>query len=110
MDITLIAIISFISISIVVLIIFLYKNIIKKSFIADDGSEFTNESDLALYQKLYEKTKPLFSLDENKANSQLIQGFEKMFLRKLTHVGFHDLKTLIKYRSQFKSLSDLINN
>ena len=110
MDITLIAIISFILISIVFLLIFLYKNINKKSFTADDGSVFDDESDLALYQKLYEKTKPVFSSVADKASSQLILGFEKSFLKKLTSDGFQDLKTLVKYRIQIKSLSDLINN
>ena len=109
MDITLIAIISFILISIVFLLIFLYKNINKKSFTAEDGSVFDDESDLALYQKLYEKTKPLFFFDEDKDTSQLILGFEKLFLKKLISDGFQDLKTLVKYRKQFKSLFDLIN-
>ena len=37
------------------------------------------------------------------------RAFEKLFLSKLTTEGFSDLKTLVKYREQFKSLSDLIN-
>ena len=52
---------------------------------------------------------PLFSPDSDKGSSQLILGFEKVFLSKLTTEGFPDLKTLVKYRKQFKSLSDLIN-
>ena len=109
MDITLITIAILIFIAIVLLALFLFKNIKKKSFIADDGSVFGTQYDLELYQDLYEKTKPLFSFAEENASLQQILGFEKMFLSKLTTEGFPDLKTLIKYRKQFKSLSDLIN-
>ena len=109
MDITLIAIAFFILIAIVFLLLFLFKSINKKSFIAEDGSIFDTQSDLDLYLNLYDKTKPLFSADNEKGSSQQILGFEKLFLSKLTTEGFADLKTLIKYRKQFKSLSDLIN-
>ena len=109
MDITLIAIAIFLLIVIVFLTLFLFKSINKKSFTADDGSVFDNQSDLDLYQQLYDKTKPLFSLDEENGSAQQIQGFEKLFLSKLTSEGFPDLKTLVKYRKQFKSLSNLIN-
>ena len=40
---------------------------------------------------------------------QAILGFQKSFLTKLTTEGFPDLKSLVKYRKQFKLLSDLIN-
>ncbi len=109
MDITLIAIAIFILIAIVFLSLFLFKSINKKSFTAEDGSVFDNQADLDLYQDLYSKTKPLFSPDSEKGSSQQILGFEKIFLFKLTTEGFPDLKTLVKYRKQFKSLSDLIN-
>ena len=109
MDITLIAIAIFILIAIVSLTLFLFKSINKKSFTAKDGSVFDSQSDLQLYQKLYDKTKPLFSPDNEKGSYQQTLGFEKLFLSKLTSEGFPDLKTLVKYRRQFKSLSDLIN-
>ena len=109
MDITLIAVAIFILIAIVFLSLFLFKSINKKSFIADDGSNFDNQSDLDLYQKLYDETKSLFSPNDEKGSSQQILGFDKTFLSKLTTDGFPDLKTLVKYRQQFKSLSDLIN-
>ena len=109
MDITLIAIAIFILIAIVFLAIFLFKNINKKSFIAEDGSSFDKQSDLDLYQNLYEKTQPLFSPEDEMGSSQQILGFDKLFLQKLTTDGFPDLKTLVKYRNQIKSLSDLIN-
>ena len=109
MDITLIAIAIFILIAIVFLSLFLFKSINKASYTADDGSIFDNQSDLDLYQKLYDETKPLFSLDPEKGSSQQILGFDKTFLFKLTTDGFPDLKTLLKYRKQLKSLSDLIN-
>ena len=109
MDITLIAISIFILIAILFLTLFLFKSITKKSYTAEDGSVFDSQSDLDLYQNLYEKTKLLFSPDDDKGSSQQILGFEKLFLSKLTTEGFPDLKTLLKYRSQFKSLSDLIN-
>ena len=64
---------------------------------------------MILYKKLYEKTKPLFSSDAEKGSSQSILGFEKSFITNLSSEGFPDLKTLVKYRKQFKSLSDLIN-
>ena len=76
---------------------------------AQDGSVFDNQSDLELYQKLYEVTKPFFCSDGEKGSAQKILGFEKLFISKLTMEGFPDLKSLIKYRKQFKSLLDLIN-
>ena len=109
MDITLIAIAIFILIAVVFLSLFLFKSINKKSFTAQDGSVFDNQSDLDLYMNLYEKTKPLFSSIDDKASTQQLLGFEQLFLSKLTTEGFPDLKTLVKYRKQFKSLSDLIN-
>ena len=109
MDITLIAIAIFILIAIVFLTLFLFKSINKKSFTADDGSVFDSESDLDIYQKLYDKTKPLFSSDAEKSSAQSILGFERSFITKLSSEGFPDLKTLVKYRKQFKLLSDLIN-
>ena len=109
MDITLIAIAIFILIAIVFLTLFLFKSINKKSFTAEDGSVFDTKFDLDLYQNLYDKTKPLFSSDQENASSQQLLGFEEMFLSKLTTEGFPDLKTLIKYRKQFKLLSELIN-
>ena len=109
MDITLIAIAIFILIAIVFLSVYLFKSINKKSFTAEDGSVFDKQSDLELYQNLYDKTKPLFSSNDEKGSSQQILGFEKLFLSKLTKEGFPDLKTLVKYRKQIKSLSDLIN-
>ena len=109
MDITLIAIAFFIFLAIVFLTIFLFKSFNKKSFTAEDGSVFDNESDLDVYKELYEKTKPLFSSDAEKGSAQSILGFETSFITKLSSEGFPDLKTLVKYRKQFKSLSDLIN-
>jgi len=109
MDITLIAIAIFILIAIVFLGLFLFKSINKKSYTAEDGSIFDKESDLDVYQKLYEKTKPLFSIDPEKGSAQSILGFEKSFISKLSSEGFPDLKTIVKYRKQFQSLSDLIN-
>tara|TARA_B100000965_G_scaffold390531_1_gene397655 strand:- start:385 stop:717 length:333 start_codon:yes stop_codon:yes gene_type:complete len=109
MDITLIAIAIFILIAIVFLSLFLFKSINKKSFKAEDGSVFDTESDLQLYKKLYDKTKPIFTSDDEKDSTKQILGFEKLFLSKLTAGGFTDLRSLVKYRKQFKSLSDLIN-
>ena len=109
MDITLLILAIFILIAIAFLALFLFKSINKKSFTAKDGSVFDTQSDLDLYQKLYENTKLLFIPDSYKSSSQQILGFEKSFLSKLTTDGFPDLKTLVKYRKQFKSLSDLIN-
>ena len=109
MDITLIALAIFILLAIVFLVLFLFKSINNKSFIAEDGTVFDSKSDLDVYEELYEKTKFIFSIDDEKVSSQQIPGFEKLFLSKLTTEGFPDLKTLIKYRKQFKSLSDLIN-
>ena len=108
MDITLIVIAICIFVAIVFLSIFLFKSINKKAFVAEDGSVFDSQSDLDIYQNLYEKTKQLFSNDENDS-VQLILGFQKSFLTRLTTQGFPDLKSLVKYRKQFKSLSDLIN-
>ena len=109
MDITFIAIAIFIIAAIAFLTLYLFKSINKKSFTAEDGSVFDNQADLELYQRLYDKTKSLFSPDNENVSSQQILGFEKSFISKLTKEGFPDLKTLIIYRKQFKSLSDLIN-
>ena len=106
---TLIAIAIFILIATGFLALFLFKNINKKSFTAEDGSVFDTQSDLDLYQNLFEKIKPIFSINEENGSSQPILGFDKSFLSKLKADGFPDLKTLIRYRKQFKSLSDLIN-
>ena len=109
MDVTLIAISIFIFVAIVFLTLFLFKSINKKSFIAEDGSVFDSQSDLDLYQNLYDKISPLFSPYEETGAAQQSLGFEKLFVSKLTSEGFPDLKTVVKYRKQFKSLSDLIN-
>ena len=110
MDITFIAIAFFILLAIVFLLIFLFKSINKKSYTAEDGSVFDNKSDYNVYQNLYEKTKPLFSVSKDNGSNKPIIGFEKSFLLKLTSDGFKDLKTIAKYRTEFKSLSDLINS
>tara|TARA_Y100001968_G_C19034680_1_gene561518 strand:- start:250 stop:582 length:333 start_codon:yes stop_codon:yes gene_type:complete len=110
MDITLIAIVIFILAAVVFLILFLFKSGAKKSFRADDGSIFESQSDLDKYQELLEKTKSLFSENiEDTPASQLL-GFQNSFLTKLTKEGFTDLKTIVKYRKQFQSFSDLINS
>ena len=110
MDITLIAITVLLLIALIFLALFLFKSINKKSFTAEDGSVFDTQSELDLYQKLYDKTKPLFSFDEDKGSSQPVLGFKKSFLIKLTAEGFPDLKSLVKNRNELKSLSDLINS
>ncbi len=109
MDITLIAIAIFILIAIIFLLLFLFKSINNKSFTAEDGSVFDSQSDLDIYQNLYDKTKPLFSSDDENGTSQPILGFQKSFLTKIKSEGFPDLKTLVIYRKQFKLLSELIN-
>ena len=109
MDITLIAIAIFILIAIVFLLLFLFKSINKKTYTYEDGSVFDTQSELDSYEKLYNKTKPLFITGNDKGPSQPILGFEREFISKITSDGFSDLKTLVKYRKQIKSLSDLIN-
>ena len=109
MDITFISIVFFILLALVFLLLFLFKSINKKSFKAIDGSSFENQSDLDLYESLYEKTKPIFTKNDESPSNQLILGFDRSFLEKLTIEGFKDLKTLVKYRKQFRFLSDLIN-
>ena len=109
MDMTLIAIGFFLLLAVVFLSLFLFKSINKKSFTAEDGSSFANQSELDLYQTLYEKTKLLFLVDNQDGSNNQILGFDKLFLTKLTNEGFSDLKTLFKYRRQIKSLSNLIN-
>ena len=108
MDTTLIAIAFFILLAIVLLLVFLF-NSNKKSYIADNGTVFDNKSDLELYEDLYVKTKPLFSLEVQQSANNQILGFDNTFLTKLTKDGFLDLVELIKYRKQLKLLSDLIN-
>ena len=111
MDNTFIAIILLLLLAILFILLFLFKSINKKSFKAQDWTVFENQSDLDLYQNLYEKTKPLFSVSDSKgSSSQSILGFDISFIAMLKTEGFQDLKTLVKYRKQIKSLSDLINN
>ena len=110
MDFTLIAIAIFILVAIVFILLFLFKSINKKSFRAEDGSIFDSQSDLDVYWKLYEKTKPLFTNYDEKGSAQQILGFDKSFISKLKTEGFSDLQTLVKYRVQLKLLSDLINS
>mgnify|MGYP001331561173 CR=1 FL=1 len=91
------------------LVLFIISNIKKESFVADDGSSFSSQSDLELYQDLLLKTTPLFDSENLISNSKTVLGYEKKFLANLKTDGFGDLKTLLKYRDQFKTLSDLIN-
>tara|TARA_Y100001968_G_scaffold287045_1_gene288154 strand:+ start:971 stop:1303 length:333 start_codon:yes stop_codon:yes gene_type:complete len=109
MDITLLAIAIIILVAVVFLILFLLKSINKKTFTADDGTVFDDQSDLDIYQNLVETTKPLFNSNNEDGVTNPVLGFQKSFLNKLTSDGFPDLKTLVKYRKQFKTLSDLIN-
>ena len=109
MDIAFVAIAFFLLLAIVFLLLFLFRSVEKKEFLAIDGSSFKNQYDLELYESLYEKTKPLFSDIETTASNQSFLGFDKLFLNKLRTDGFDDLKTIVNYRKQFQSLSDLIN-
>tara|TARA_B100000965_G_C19563790_1_gene745842 strand:- start:526 stop:858 length:333 start_codon:yes stop_codon:yes gene_type:complete len=109
MDITFLAIIFFIVLALIFLSLFLFKSFSKESFKAEDGSMFKSKSELEDYQNLYNRTKFLFYFEDEKTSNQELLGFDKLFITKLTREGFPDLKTVIKYRKQFKSLSDLIN-
>ena len=109
MDIKFIALVILLLFAIAILLIILFKNLNKKSFISEDGSVFDNESDLNSYEIIYGKTKSFFSIEDQKRSNNPILGFEISFLTKLSKEGFSDLKTLFKYRKQIKSLSDLIN-
>ena len=91
------------------LVFFLIKNLQKENFVATDGSSFKSQSDLDLYQDILVKAKPLFANDDVSSNTQTILGFDRIFLANLKTDGFTDLKTLFKYRNQFKALSKLIN-
>tara|TARA_Y100001968_G_scaffold275567_1_gene269352 strand:+ start:159 stop:491 length:333 start_codon:yes stop_codon:yes gene_type:complete len=110
MDITFIAIAFFLFVAVGFLTLYLFKSINKKSFTAEDGSLFDTQADLDLYQRLYDKTITLFSPDDENGSAKQILGFDKSFISKLTKEGFPDLKTLITYRKQLKSLLDLINS
>ena len=110
MDITLIAISIFILVAIVFLVLFLLKSINKKTFKANDGSLFDSQIDLDIYENLYEKTIPLFTSKNEEGSADPVLGFQKSFITKLLTDGFPDLKTVIKYRKQFKALSDMINS
>ena len=109
MNITFITIAFFLLLAIIVLLLFLFRSVKKKSFLAKDGSSFKNQYDLEVYERLCEKTKPLFSDLETNDSNQLLLGFDKSFLNKLRTDGFDDLKTIVNYRKQFQLLSDLIN-
>ena len=87
----------------------MFNSIRKQTFIAKDGTIFLTQSDLNAYQVLLEKTKPLFFFDEDEIEPSLILGLDKAFLIKFRREGFNDLKTIVKYSTQIKILSDLIN-
>ena len=109
MDKIFITIVFFILLAFVFLLIFLFKSTKASVYQASDGTVFNNKSDLDVYQSIYEKTKPLFSNDDDINTKDIILGFDKQFLNKLKSDGFSDLKTIVEYRNQFKSLSNLIN-
>ncbi len=110
MDTTLILIAVFISLILGFLALFLITNFRKDNFVATDGSSFKAQSDLDLYQDLLLKTKPLFAFDEFTSSTKTILGYDRTFLTNLKAGGFKDLKTLLKYRNEFKALSALINS
>ena len=109
MDIAFVAIAFFLLLAIVFLLLFLFRSVEKKEFLAKDGSSFKNQYDLELYERLYEETKPIFSDIGTNSTNQTLLGFDKSFLSKLRNDGFDDLKTIVNYRKQFQLLSDLIN-
>ncbi len=109
MDKTLLTILFFLLLSIVFIVVFLVTGIKKSNFVASDGTIFQNQSDLDVYQKLLEKTKILFTYDQENLKNQLILGFDTSFFNKIRTEGFKDLKTIVKYRKQFEILSELIN-
>ncbi len=109
MDTTFILIGVFIFLVFVLLVFFLLTNLKKENFVANDGSIFTSQYDLDLYHDLIIKTQPLFEPDETNSKSKTILGYDKIFIANLKNDGFKDLKTLVKYRNQFKALSALIN-
>ena len=110
MDTTLIFIGVFIFLALSCLVWFVLVNSRQNKFIASDGSVFKSQSELEQYHNLLIKIKPLFSDDEQFSNSQLNLGLDKAFLAKLRSDGFKDIKTLLQYRNQIKTLSSLLES
>ena len=84
---------------------------VKNLFTAEDGTQFHNEKLCIEYNLLYNRLKSLYQTDYDlkSKNKKDVLGMNALFVSKLKSEGFSDIKSLLKYKDDFKILSDLMN-
>ena len=70
--------------------------------------------DLHRYSELYKRSIVSYDnliklFDKNELNKDKIYGFNKGFIDVLIDSGFKDLKTLMKFREDFKKLAEIFD-
>ena len=89
---------------------FIFLRTQKKVFIAIDGTKFQTEEECKEYEKYLERFNGVYNYDFNQSNQpDKILGLSSEFIKCLKEEGFSEVKTLIKYREQFKLLSELFD-
>ena len=82
----------------------------EKSIQAKDGTRFPSEQACQAYEAICERVNTLYVEDKKRPSNALILGLGPEFLKLLKRDGFSDVKTLIKYREDFRNLSQILNN
>ncbi len=83
----------------------------KETFIALDGTKFSNKKDCNNYDYLYKLLECLYQ-DEaltNARRSKEILGLNLLFVNQIKSGGFKDLKTLIGFKDDFMKLAELLD-
>ncbi|ABX08735.1 hypothetical protein [Prochlorococcus marinus] len=81
----------------------------KKSFISKDGTSFRDQESCDNYEVICERFTGFFdeeALRTNKKKNDLT-GLRIAFIKLLKSDGFQDVKTMIKYKDDFRKLADL---
>ena len=79
------------------------------AYVSKDGSRFRDQASCDNYEVICERFTGFFNeeaLRSNKNKNELT-GLRISFLKLLKEGGFQDVKTLIKYKEDFKKLADL---
>ena len=82
----------------------------QKSIQAKDGTRFPSEQACQAYEANCERVNTLYVEDEKRPSNTLILGLSPEFLKLLKGDGFGEVKTLIKYRKDFRNLSQILND
>ena len=85
---------------------------VKESFIAIDGTKFSNQDSCNDYDNLYKKMECLYKEDSfsNSRNRKDILGLKLSFISKIKGEGFKALKTLLNCKDQFNKLVEILEN